>query len=56
MRTKKKKIKLCPKCGSDDMEFPALSRRDNKTKICPACGRREAFEDYYNYLKKKQNA
>lgn len=38
------------------MQFPALSRRDNKTKICPACGRREAFEDYYNYLKKKQNA
>ena len=41
----KKQPKTCPKCGSVDMVFPALSRRDNKTEICSKCGQKEALED-----------
>lgn len=34
----------CPRCGDSDMEFPALSRTDNKTKVCSQCGRIEGIE------------
>lgn len=37
---------VCPKCGQNCIERPALSRRDNKTSICPDCGQKEAMEDY----------
>lgn len=32
------------------MEFPALSRRDNKTKICPNCGMSEAIRAFFNAM------
>ncbi len=48
MNTKEStKIKVCPRCGKEYKEYPALSRHDNKTKICPACGIFEALEDFY---------
>jgi hypothetical protein len=37
--------RVCPRCLSDEMKFPALSRTDNKTKICSPCGRIEGIED-----------
>ena len=38
---------VCPLCGSEDMEYPAISRKDNKTKICSACGQAEALKDFF---------
>jgi len=35
---------VCPKCGRNFTEHPALSRLDNRTLICPDCGTREALE------------
>ena len=40
-----KKIKICPKCGKEYTNYPAISRRDNKTEICSDCGLAEALED-----------
>lgn len=40
-----KKIKICPKCGKEYTDYPAISRRDNKTEICSECGLAEALED-----------
>lgn len=42
---KKLEVRICPKCGREYTEYPALSREDNKTEICPDCGTREALED-----------
>lgn len=39
-------IRICPICGCEYTEHPAISRRDNKTEICPSCGTKEALEDY----------
>lgn len=36
--------RICPKCGSEYTEHPALSRVDNETLICPDCGVREALD------------
>lgn len=36
--------RICPKCGREYKERPAVSRADNKTMICPDCGTREALE------------
>lgn len=36
--------RVCPKCGKEYTDAPALSRKDN-TDICPECGTREALED-----------
>ena len=36
--------RACPRCGSAIMDFPALSRTDNKTKVCSPCGRLEGIE------------
>lgn len=44
---------VCPICGEEYSEPPAISRKDNKTKICPNCGTGEAILDYLSYLKKK---
>lgn len=41
-------IKVCPKCGTQYHNPPAISRRDNKTEICSNCGTKEALEDYYS--------
>lgn len=38
----------CPKCGKYYLDYPALSRKDNKTKICPECGAREALNAFIN--------
>lgn len=38
---------ICPICGKETNEFPALSRKDNKTEICSDCGTGEALADYY---------
>lgn len=35
----------CPRCGKE-IDYPALSRRDNKTEICSDCGTQEALEDF----------
>lgn len=40
----KYKKKICPKCGREYAEAPALSREDHETLICPECGTREALE------------
>lgn len=35
--------RICPVCGREYHEPPALSRLDNGTLICPDCGVREAL-------------
>ncbi len=37
-------MRICPICGREYSERPALSRRDNQTEICPECGMMEAIE------------
>lgn len=39
----KEKMRICPVCGREYNDRPALSRRDNQTEICPECGQREAL-------------
>ena len=34
--------KVCPKCKSRYLGYPAISRVDNETEICQDCGQREA--------------
>ena len=41
-------IRICPVCGNEYTEHPAISRRDNETEICPKCGQMEAIDDYVN--------
>lgn len=36
--------RVCPRCGAEYTDLPALSRVDNETFICPDCGTREALE------------
>jgi DNA-directed RNA polymerase subunit RPC12/RpoP len=38
------RVMICPRCGRNFAERPALSRKDHKTQICPDCGTREALE------------
>lgn len=42
--------RICPICGREYAEYPALSRKDNTTEICPNCGVKEAFEDFFDNL------
>lgn len=35
---------ICPICGKEYTDRPALSREDNKTEICPMCSSKEAME------------
>ena len=35
-------MNICPLCGEQYSEPPAISRLDNKTAICSSCGIREA--------------
>ena len=35
--------RICPRCGNPYIDYPALSRKDNKTDICPTCGHAEAL-------------
>ena len=41
-------IRICPVCGNEYTDYPAISRRDNITEICPKCGQKEALDDYIN--------
>ena len=34
---------VCPKCGREYTDAPALSREDNATLICSDCGTKEAL-------------
>ena len=43
-----KKTRICPICGREYTDYPALSRRDGITEICPDCGVSEALEDFCN--------
>lgn len=36
--------RICPICGKEYEDYPAISRKDNKTEICPDCGTLEALE------------
>jgi hypothetical protein len=38
-------VKICPSCGKEYTDPPAISRRDNKTEICSKCGTLEAISD-----------
>jgi len=35
--------RICPRCGKEYIEVPAISRKDNKTEICSQCGLAEAL-------------
>lgn len=37
-------MRICPICGKEYDEYPAISRKDNETEICPDCGVIEALE------------
>lgn len=37
------KVRVCPVCGRNYSDPPALSRADNTTDICPDCGMMEAL-------------
>lgn len=39
------RTRTCPRCNTDYVGWPALSRRDNRTDICPGCGTEEALVD-----------
>lgn len=45
-------VRICPRCGNEYIDYPAISRTDNETEICPACGMDEAFEDYFGLPRK----
>ena len=36
----------CPGCGQEILEFPSLSREDNKTSVCTNCGEKEAYGEF----------
>lgn len=44
MKHREIKIRLCPICGQEYAEAPAISRTDNITQICPECGSRQALK------------
>lgn len=41
-------IRICPVCGDEYTEHPAISRKDNITEICPKCGMKEALDVFIN--------
>lgn len=45
-------IRICPICGNEYTEHPAISRKDNITEICPVCGMKEALDDYVSHKTK----
>lgn len=44
MKENERKVRICPLCGKEYSEVPALSRLDNETLICPDCGTRQALD------------
>ena len=47
------KENICPKCGKEYNEFPALSRLDNQTEICSKCAEAEAMAELEKMLNSK---
>ena len=43
MKRNERNVRVCPVCGQEYTEAPALSRTDNETLICPDCGTRQAL-------------
>lgn len=41
-------MRVCPRCGKEYDDYPALSRVDNETEICPECGTAEALEEFFH--------
>lgn len=39
-----RQTRICPICGKEYTDIPAISRLDNVTIICPDCGTRQALE------------
>ena len=39
-----KQKRLCPICGNEYTNYPAISREDNNTLICPNCGIRQSLK------------
>lgn len=52
-KTNKHDVKICPICGREYTDYPAISRRDNKTDICPDCGLQEALDDFFKHTNKE---
>ena len=44
METKELKVRVCPICGQEYTDRPAISRTDNETPICSDCGTRESLQ------------
>lgn len=44
----------CPRCGKTTVDYPALSRTDNKTNICSQCGTDEAMENWARYIQSQK--
>lgn len=44
MKTNELTSRICPVCGQNYTDHPAVSRMDNITMICPDCGTRQALE------------
>ena len=44
MKGNEREPRVCPLCGKNYSEYPALSRTDNETLICPDCGIRQALD------------
>ena len=44
METKELKVRVCPICGQEYTDHPAISRTDGETPICPDCCTRQALE------------
>lgn len=43
MEVKRMEHRVCPKCGEEFNQYPAISRVDNITEICPRCGMLESL-------------
>lgn len=47
-------MRICPSCGDEYDEFPALSRKDNLTEICHRCGVLEAVDAFLESVKREE--
>ncbi len=47
--------RICPKCGREYDEHPAISRVDDKTEICPECGIAEALEAFAKWMEETED-
>ena len=45
METKELKVRVCPICGQEYTDRPAISRTDGESPICPDCGTRQALTE-----------